>query len=329
MVKILFLTEVGKKLGLGHFSRCASLADGFNYYKHSVDIIVRGLSQNMNPFKGYNVSMADWFDVDYLNQILGQYSIVVIDSYIAEMWLLEYIAENSAFPVFIIDSQLRYFPRGAILFPSVYASEYKNLRNSEFKLIAGRDYLLFGSKMWNLPQYVVKDRVNNVGISLGAYYDDEIVSKICKSVSIAFPGAMIQLYGSGKAIKYPGVLIKNCGLIDKDKYISQLFDRDLMLVSGGQSLNECLLVGLPSICIVIAENQVQNANAWQNLGATKCLLVGDKDFSNSLLELLLTYREIAYRKTLSLKAKKSINSNGAKLSASSIVDIYHEQQAIL
>jgi UDP-2,4-diacetamido-2,4,6-trideoxy-beta-L-altropyranose hydrolase len=327
-MNILILTEMGKNIGMGHFGRCSALADGLIYHKHRVDFVVRGLPPGGDPFQEYNVSVLDWFNIDFLNQVLKKYPIAIIDSYNANMELLEHIANNCELPVFLIDSQLRFFPKGAVLFPSVYASNYANLRNKNFKLVAGREFILFGSKMWNMPKYKVRDVVGTIGISLGGYYNDELVSRICNTIRSAFPRVSIEIFGAGKAISSPENQINNHGLIDKKNYISQLLNIDIMFVSGGQSLNECLLIGIPSICIVVVDNQFENANGWQNLGVTNYLMIRDKSLSNSMLELLQRYREIAYRKLISTKAKKAVNANGAISAASSIIDIFHEQQAV-
>jgi spore coat polysaccharide biosynthesis predicted glycosyltransferase SpsG len=118
------------------------------------------------------------FDIGYLEEVIPTYDFIVVDSYRISNELLNYISENVAKPVFLIDSQQKNGNQGIILFPSVYTDEYTFEGSGYLKILTGITYLLYTREIWSGLQFEVKEHVKRVGISLGSSNSGEIGSII-------------------------------------------------------------------------------------------------------------------------------------------------------
>lgn len=327
-MEILILTEGGEGIGMGHISRCTALADGFISIGHRVQMLIRGaFSDAFNTDGKYNITKTDWFEESVLNDLTSKYEIIVTDSYLAPENILKYIAERTKLPVFLVDSKLKYFPKGAVLFPSIYANDFASEFPKEISILYGKEFLLFNSFMWNLPKYKVNKDVNTIGISLGAYLNSQTGNSICDAIQIAYPYSEILIFGQIDETTFAQTnAFKVLGFLEKKEYINSLFDIDILITNGGQSLNEALLVGVPCITITMADNQKRNASAWDALGITENIQYNSKSFKNQLIDVLNDYNTYNCRNKLNNKVDKALNAEGAVNAAKRIVNLLNQQQ---
>jgi UDP-2,4-diacetamido-2,4,6-trideoxy-beta-L-altropyranose hydrolase len=59
------------------------------------------------------------------------------------------------------------------------------------------------------------------------------------------------------------------GFLNPSELIKEYQQADLVITNGGQTLNEVILLGIPAIGIVVADNQKRNVQAWNKLGVIK------------------------------------------------------------
>lgn len=320
-MKILFLTEGGKDIGFGHISRCSALADGFIQLGHTVKMHIRGDFHNKNKLTNYNCYKTEWFEEKTLNKIIENYEIIVIDSYLANQKILALIADLAPMPVFLIDSKLNFYPKGIILFPSIYAEDYANNFTKETHLLLGQEFLLFGKIMWNLPLYEVRKDIKKVAVSLGGYLDDNTAKQICDAIHKIYNHAEINIFGEIKQNFKSWQKIIIHGFLSKEKYIKKLFENDILIVNGGQTLNEALLIGIPSISVSVAENQIKNAKAWEKRKLSTNIDPRKEVIKTQLVEKLVQYQSLEHRKKLNQNASQTLSPNGAVNAATNIVEI--------
>lgn len=92
-----------------------------------------------------------------------------------------------------------------------------------------------------------------------------------------------------------------------------------MIVNGGQSLNECILLGVPSISIVMADNQLRNALTWESYNLTKHISNADLNFDKMLMDYLTLYINPELRKGISVRSNQLITPFGSIKAAKEIL----------
>ena len=100
MMKVKIFTETGKNVGLGHLSRCLSVASALHEVNIDVEIIISGevlsVVPELNQFKFQNLN---WLNPNKLNKIITSCECGIFDSYKLNKGLLEIIHQSSIFPV--------------------------------------------------------------------------------------------------------------------------------------------------------------------------------------------------------------------------------------
>lgn len=320
MNKVLFLSEAGPEIGMGHISRCCALADGFEDSGVLSKFFVRGSNSDFPILKGKEVEYAEWFDPSVLKEVASKYRIAIVDSYLATHVELESVANQFEFPIFLIDSTLKYHPSGSVLFPSVYADQFVYIMKEVSHWIAGSEYLLFGKDMWKLPDFVVRKEVKAVGISLGGFAKERILTSMIDSVAKAFPHARIQVFGKSELTENHEQNVLFSGLILKPEYIEQLYKMDIMITGAGLSINECALIGVPVISVILNSTQVRNAQSWKETLGIDFVNLADEDWNNTLSQLLGDLESEQKRLNINKISKHKIDAHGAKRAAKAITE---------
>lgn len=323
MNKVLFLTEAGKNIGMGHFMRCCALADGFETYGVSSEFIIRGTHQS-DFFFGRKVKFEEWFSRDELTALIRKDCIVVVDTYLADKSLLQYIATNF-FTVFITDSTLNFSPSGMVLFPSVYAESFSYLKSHSENWIAGKDYILFDKMMWNLPAYVVREKLENIAIALGGFVSPELLKELATVISAQFPDVKITVLGKANSELLADHRINYEGMISKNEYLQQMYNTDLAITGAGMSLNECVLIGVPVISMAINKSQLANARAWEQAAQIDFLNAETDNWQHKLKILLTGIQTQSQRVQISKGLQKKIDGKGAVRAAKQILKLAEKQ----
>jgi spore coat polysaccharide biosynthesis predicted glycosyltransferase SpsG len=325
---IAFFTEGGLGIGNGHINRSTAVADGFRELGFRPSFYINGGNNCMTLRRPFKYQQLDWYNINYLDGLLAQYQIIVIDSYKAEAELLNYITSNHSNVLFIIDSTLNYDVGGSILFPSIYAqkTKYRQIPICEecIKLM-GRKYILFTKEFWEKEPITINKNIQNVGVSLGSSSAHEIISRINLIKSIL--GGNITFYLFGKAEfeltqEFDSESLHVMGFVNKPSYIYNLKKMDLLICNGGQSLNEAILLGIPTISLITADNQEENIRTWESFGITYSV-DSRIDFDKSkFTKYLKTLKSYELRNDIRGKAMKYLNPKGAFRAAKKIIEHY-------
>jgi spore coat polysaccharide biosynthesis predicted glycosyltransferase SpsG len=319
MDKIVFLTEAGPGIGMGHINRCCALADGFEALGISPQFKVRGV-QRMDNLHEKQVTYTEWFDLKILDEILSLYSTVIVDTYLANTETLRLITQNAGFPVFLVDSTLKYHPGGTILFPSVYANKYEHLKGGD-RWISGKDYLLFGKELWHLPSFKVRNEVYNIAIILGGFVEHNFVQPIIESIKSIFPKSWINIFGSVDKSPLDDSNINYRGYLSKQEYIKALYQSDIAIAGAGLSLNECALIGLPVISVAINETQLMNSKTWKEVASVEFVRIGDKDLNSNIHNYLKNLKSKGYREHLHQILKATLDAKGGLRAANELLQL--------
>lgn len=308
-MKIYFLTEYSREIGFGHLSRCLSLASVFHEKNYEVVFLIREWEQEALDLE-FEKKKVEWNDPQILSTVISEEDILVIDSYRLSSEKLHKIALDHKRTVSITDAKLNHANSGMIVYGSVYGKE-DEIISKDALVLAGPKYLLFRKEVRQSPKHEVRKDVQQVLINLGGHADSAILKKIIHLLQGHFDGCTIKIVGNNSLEESKGV--DTLGFISLTDLLINLKESDIVISNGGQSLNEVILLGIPSIGVSVADNQDKNLRAWQELGVLKHFIKSvSPDFQENFLDALEELKDYNLRLERVKKGSSIIDSNGAK-----------------
>jgi len=279
-MKVLFLTEGGRNIGFGHITRCIALSDGFKLKKISSYFLIKGDETIIDLLKNKKYEMFDWIKNSQKTlEIVKDYDFVVIDSYLAPKKLYEKISEIKNGNLLMIDDYKRIvYPPGIVVNPSIYGDKLKYPKIKGVKYLLGPKYIILRKEFWNVPKKKISKEIKNILITFGGTASNEFMEKIERFIKENFKNVKIYVVNPNKKKLTPKQMLK------------LMLKSDLCISAGGQTLYELARVGVPTIGICFADNQLLNLKYFEKYGFIK--FAGWYDEKNVLSKLLDKIREI-------------------------------------
>lgn len=297
------------------------MAEGFQALNVFPTFVVRGQIDEANLSIKTMVQFKDWFQNHCLYELLKSHSIVIVDSYQATFKLLKRIGERTKFPVYLVDSTLNYYPKGLVFFPSIYFQPKDIAERNGIIVFGGKPFLLFSSLLWDQEEIVIHQKVRRVGISLGVGSNGALLDDIIFQITRQWPEALVTVFAQANNPANQNSQVRFLGIMDKKNYFNEIRENDLMIVNGGQTLNENVLLGIPTISLILASNQEKNARKWEELGCSHAISAGEPAFHQIFQSKLLEYQDFEFRRSLSSNMRNMVNSKGAIAAAYKIMNI--------
>jgi len=303
---IVFRVDGDANLGLGHVMRCLTLANVFNqsgyeilFISSKVSVVIGQYIENSN-FKVQYISEGDTAEYD-AKQCLGiikdlHVHMLVVDHYqIDECW--EKLIRGKGIRLMVIDDLANRQHVCDILLDSSYGRkecEYKPLTNPECQYLLASDYCLLRPEFKNSSAQAKIKReqtkeIDNILINFGAT-DHKRLSIRCIDIikRLNFEGGIHVLISSTS--KWLKEFEEKCSTatniklhVDAKNVATLMLNADLAIGSMGTSSWERCCLGLPTIGIVVADNQINISNQLVKLGVMELTTMDD------LNELLLDY----------------------------------------
>lgn len=290
------VADGGSEGGLGHVARSSALAVALGRLGVGVRCLALGAD---GPLELDGVS---WEPIVRLGDApLAGASVLVLDSY--RLGDDEVAALPAALPLVVLQEHLTP-PARAALVVSAGAEPGADPRR-----VAGLEYVSLRPAFWSAPQRDIAERVRHVLVTTGG--GDPVPglgAQLAAAAHDALPEADVTLvrgpFGS-PAPAPPGV-----GLLEApDSLHGPLLAADLVVTAGGQTLLEAAALGTPSIAVVAAENQRQQALRLAELGATRVLELPADELPALLRRLDSSADE---RRDLARRSQAAVDGRGAQ-----------------
>ncbi|MCF2700345.1 hypothetical protein [Fusobacterium mortiferum] len=306
--RVVIFTEGGDNIGFGHITRCSALYEELLERKIETVFVVYG--KNIEDIlKEKNYINQDWKDKEFLQNFLKKDDYVIIDSYLADLDIYEYISSNTSKCMYIDDNNRLKYPKGIILNSVLYEDLEYDTKNP---ILRGKDYIIVRKEF--LEEIKLLEKEYDVLITLGGTDIRNLTPKLIKileEIDSNFKVAIVigKAFGNKEEIERL-----------KTEKISLFYNvnasemRDLILKSKfvicgcGQSIHEMLILKANFFPIIIIENQLNNANGL---------------LKNELVKKIENWDSLDLKKNLLYFFKSNINrkiniSNGKK----NIVDVF-------
>jgi UDP-2,4-diacetamido-2,4,6-trideoxy-beta-L-altropyranose hydrolase len=270
-MKVAIITEGFQGTGYGHLTRCLSIYQAFEEKNITPLYIANCDEEGKNFIPNTNLLQLNWLEnVDELLSKIKGYDIAVIDSYLAPLEIYEKIYRTVKKAVYIDDYLRLNYPPGVIVNGTVGAENLPYKKDDEHDYLLGIKYIPLRKEFWNVSKIQVKRDAKSVLITFGGVDMRNITPKVLKLINDNFPN-LIKNVVIGKGFEntdeIKSVADKNTHCFyfpDGEQMKRLMLESDFAISAGGQTLNELATLGLPTIMVQIADNQINNIKYYKN-----------------------------------------------------------------
>jgi len=320
-------------MGTGHIMRCLALAQAWKVAGgRAAFVLSQGVADIEDRLKqeGFFVhhiatrpgSEEDAAQTAELAGSLGA-SFVVVDGYQFDGEYQKALVDAGRHLLFIDDyGHAKIYRADLVLNQNIYANEclYRD-RDSKTGLLLGPDYVLLRLEFWCWRGWRRSnpERVGKILVTLGGSDPDNVTLKIIDALQDLDAGdvKVVVMVGGGNshvdslraasnASKIPMELLKNASNMPE-----LMAGADIAIISGGTTSYETAFMGLPSLIVAIAENQIPVAGKMAEIGAA--LNLGWHTDLNCE-DIKMAFRALAGSRTsrdsLSLKSSELVDGLG-------------------
>lgn len=319
----MILTEGGAEIGLGHITRCLALYEAFKEYGIEPVLLVNGDDKADEFLRKQKVQyrIENWLE----KAELIRDSVLIIDSYLTPGEVYSTLRKNNNIVVAIDDNNRLQYDAHIIISPTIYGEflDYKKRPNSIYLL--GPKYIILRKEFWSIPPKKINKNIRDIMITFGGEDMRNLTPRVLEllkdmpyTLHVVIGRAFKNTSYIPRYRKYPN--IKFYFDLNAKEMLHLMLLSDIAISSCGQTLHELARVGVPTIGVVVAENQKLNAQYFQKLGF---LMYAGKYTDNNLernifeiLELLSDYNE---RKLRSEIGRKLVDGLGARRIVSEVI----------
>jgi len=332
---ILFRLDAGDKVGMGHLSRCLSLADEL-ISLFSIQFLIK--TDNKNKVLSFLenrdylkcIRHNSFIDIDIakleeltllVNEIKKYNAFLVVDHYGADADYQQYLRKENIKWLQFDSHGLIDFYADIVLHASPGATEdiyipLKRYENTEFLL--GTEYAIVNKFFRNLRTEIrPRVNINNLLICFGGGGDNGLTLKCLLMLESAILEQInITVVTSGNNPKLEELERLNTKLkfnliVDSSDMHKIMKESDLAIIAPGTLSYEAACVGLPMILIAIADNQMINAVGWEKIGTAKNIgtieMLNSDLLNDSIKELRLNNNKL---KQMSVNCLNAVDGNG-------------------
>lgn len=274
-MKVFIITEGGINIGFGHITRCLSLYQAFEERGIIPKFIINGGDSIEGLLKHINYQIINWIDEKERNEIfkiVENADIAIIDSYLADIPFYEKLSNLVKIPVYIDDNKRLDYPKGIVLNGNIHAEKLNYPKKGGITYLLGTKYTPLRKEFWDLPEKKIKENIESIMITFGGDDAQNLTPQILKFLSKNYPNFKKNViignaYNNIDDIKKE--TDKNTNLIyypNAQKIKKIMLDSNIAISAGGQTLYELVRVGVPTIGICVADNQLESVNEWEKLG---------------------------------------------------------------
>ena len=273
MKKVLILTEGGRGIGYGHITRCVSLYQALKQLHIEPKFIVKGEKIDLSFLKGINVNHFDWIkNRRKIFHEIEKSKIIIIDSYLANMSHYNEISSKALYSVFFDDYNRLKYPKGVVINGALYAKKINYEKKCNKIYLLGPKFACIRKKFLSAPQKRIRKKIKSILITFGGCDFYNLTICIVEFLNRAFPFIEKNVI-IGKDFKQAKKIKKYYNKNKKIIYCPNsatmkkiMMESDIAISAGGQTLFELAKIGVPTIGICIAKNQMLNLKSWQSHG---------------------------------------------------------------
>lgn len=317
--KVSILTESGKDIGFGHYSRCSALYHCLK--ENDIDVMFYVFE------KEYQSNDDFIFSFDWLNYPSKIYSrsvdeILIIDSYLADIDLYFILKEKFKVLIAIDDYNRIKYPADYIINPNVFCFNL-NYSNQKAKIFGGKEYVILRSEFINAPfiNFHKKDKLNLLVTIGGSDFRDLLPTLIDILKNIDLDVTIIAPEGNIESLQNIKILGKQSSI----QMVDEIQHADIVISACGQTLHELVALGKPTIGICLDIDQIPNQNYYfDNIFLRDKIYWNDFDLKTKILKQISYFNCLENRLEIVDLCSTLIDKNGVLKIAQLIKSMYDQ-----
>lgn len=321
---VVVVTDAGGEAGLGHFKRCAALADALSARGVAVDALVcRAPGADLAAVAPrLCVTPLEWWGAPgrVLDAVAGRaVDAFVVDSYRADAPLL--LDLRRVAPVVAIDDLAQSPLRVDVVVNGAWHAERLAYQAPhDAVLLLGPRHVLLGADFAADAAPRAPAVVGRVVLTLGGATPAAEVVEAARAVRRALPRAVIDVAG-GLAAGELAPLTDMTVHRTVSSLRPLLAGADLAVTAGGMTLYECLATATPTVALCLADNQRPNI---EHLGAADLIVPAERGTLASTVSRVAADRGL--RERLGAGGRRAIDGRGAERVADAIVTLVRRRE---
>lgn len=290
-----------------------AFAELFEDAGYSTKIVVNTDDPNSSIFDS-KIIIKNWAtDLD----LVDRYESIIIDSYRASVAHYEAFMKFTENLVAIDDNSRIIYPAGCIVYNGGLGGYLFNYDKTRYKkIIDGPEFVLV-RRPFHLHENkkVISDQVQKVLISMGGSDPLQLTLKLIKIYTLKYPYLRLDVIIGPGFENFPTTNFKESTLVtfyknlDAESMYHLMFESDLCITAGGQTIYELGKLGTPFIVIKTAENQIGNIFGLKRIGLIDQYIdPTDLDFEQQVVEFTESLSTKNARCLMSEKLVKVFNT---------------------
>lgn len=318
-LKVFILTEGGKDIGLGHVVRCISIAQAFEKKGIRPVFIVNGDDSVREFVRGRDVRIEDWLKSrSAMFDEIKDSDAVVIDSYLADLSFYETASALTRQPVYIDDNVRLDYPQGTVVNGSIGAEDMRYEKRPGVTRLLGVKYIPLREDFCDVQDKEIKPSALDIMITFGGDDTRDMTAKIVELLGKEFPQCMKRVV-IGKSFsgqeRFEALCDARTEMIfspDAEKMKELMLNSDLAVSAGGQTLYEFARIGVPTVVVSVADNQMGNIRGFQRAGFIEYAGPWDRpDLERKITGCIRSIMPQGVRKEMKRKGRSLVDGKGA------------------
>lgn len=287
-MKVGILAGTGKSVGLGHLTRCLSIAVSLRQLSHNIEFILE------------NEYFSNWihesgFSIRHSNQLMQKYDLIIVDRYDIDIKFLQ-SAKRWCKVLARIDDAYSMFEdkiTDIIINCNPYAKEdlYEGIVRQDAHLILGAEYVPMDNKFCRLRnEYRLRTTIKNITLTFGGSQNIDFVKLVCERIQAKnYYGNIFVLNGTILKDVLSRTVSLKLKLLPLISNVEDIFSiSDLVICAASTTCWQLCASGIPFICFKTADNQKNN---YEYIKSTKVGIalennaIHDGRFESELLNL--------------------------------------------
>lgn len=318
-------------MGFGHLTRCLALSQAFLEQEYACSFIVHGDDSIKSVLQHVDYQKIQWLNgIDSIRSRL-QNTILIVDTFSISEVLIQEIARITK--VTVLDDFIRRDHHACLIIDWTINAENKFYihKNPSSRYLLGHKYIALRHPFWERPQFVIKPSIENVLITFGGSDVRNLTPRVLDLLHKNYPSVRKTIViGGGSQNRHAIETMADAMttiVIDAnaEEMLSSMINADIAIASGGQTLYELACIGVPTISVMLIDNQLDDINGWQEAGFTCHSGWWDGvDLDRNILSCFRNLENIEARQEKSVIGQTLVDGQGARRIVEIILEEIHD-----
>ncbi|MCX8077571.1 MAG: hypothetical protein N3D76_02830, partial [Geminocystis sp.] len=271
--RVLFLTEGYRQIGFGHITRCTSIYQAVGILGGEALMLVRGDYNTRCILKGIKYELCDWHNRwGEVKNRLKDFDTVVIDSYLADWEIYQEASDNVKVCLYIDDFKRLEYPKGIILNGGIHGEMLDYPKEEGRIYLLGPKFIPLREAFWGVGLKRINKELKRALITFGGADSRNMTLEVLRLLRKEHPELeLFVVVGKGfknkeEVYKLKDEKIRVFESLSGEEMRDLMTMVDLAVSAGGQTTYELARVGVPSVLVAVADNQLLNCKGWEKAG---------------------------------------------------------------